>query len=65
MNNASQTCQDESGFTKVLNAENKKKNKFNSTKDFYDCEKEDNVLKGNNIAQQVIVRLENKFASKI
>ena len=31
LNNASQTCQDESGLLKVLNTEDKKYEKFNST----------------------------------
>ena len=31
MNNASQTCQDESGLLKVLNMEDKKNEKFDST----------------------------------
>ena len=48
MNNASQTCQDESDFHKVLNTDGKKKEKFNSTEDLYNCENEGNVLKGNN-----------------
>ena len=63
-NNASQTCQDESGLLKVLNTEDKKNQKFNSTENLRNCEKEDNVLKGNNIASQIGVRLEGKFVSK-
>ena len=63
-NNASQTCQDESGLLKVLNTEDKKNEKFNSTENLYNCEKESNILKGNNIASQVGVRLEGKFLSK-
>ena len=31
MNNGSNTCQDESGLLKVLNTEDKKNEKFNST----------------------------------
>ena len=49
MNNASQSCQDESGLLKVLNTEDKKNEKLNRTKNLYNCEKEGNVLKGNNI----------------
>ena len=64
MNNASQTCQDKSGLLKVLNTEDKKNEKLNSTEDLYNCEKEGNVLKGNNIASQVGVSLEGKFVSK-
>ena len=63
-NNASQTCQDESGLLKVLNTEDKKNEKFNSTENLHNCEKEGNVLKGNNIASQIGVRLEGKFVSK-
>ena len=62
-NNASQTGQDESGVLKVLNTEDKK-NEFNSTENLHNCEKEGNVLKGNNIASQIGVRLEGKFVSK-
>ena len=57
-NNASQTYQDESGLLKVLN---KKNEKFNSTENLHNCEKEGNVFKGNNIASQIGVRLEGKF----
>ena len=64
MNNSSQTCQDESGLLKVLNTEDKKNEKFNSTEDLYNCEKDGNVLKGNNIFSQIGVRLEGKFVSK-
>ena len=64
MNNASQTCQDESGLLKVLNTEYKKNEKFNSTENLYNCEKEGNVLKGSNIASVIGVRLEGKFVSK-
>ena len=39
-NNASQTCQDESGLLKVLNTEDKKNEKFNSTENLHNCEKE-------------------------
>ena len=63
-NNASQTCQDESGLLKVLNTEDRKNEKFNSTENLHNCEKEGNVLKGNNIASQIGVRLEGKFVSK-
>ena len=35
MNNAPQPCQDESGLLKVLNTEDKKNGKVNSTKDLY------------------------------
>ena len=64
MNNASQTCQDKSGLLKVLNTEDKKNEKLNSTEALYNCEKEGNVLKGNNIASQVGVSLEGKLVSK-
>ena len=64
MNNASQTCQDESGLLKVLNTEDKKNEKFNSTENLYNCDKEGNVLKGNNITSQIGVRFEGKFVSK-
>ena len=63
-NNASQTCQDESGLLKVLNMEDTKNEKFNSTENLYNCEKEGNVLKGNKIASQIRVRLEGKLVSK-
>ena len=33
--------------------EDKKNEKFNSTENLYNCEKEGNVLKGNNIASQI------------
>ena len=39
MNNAPQSCQDESGLLKVLNAEDEKNAKFNSREDLYNCEK--------------------------
>ena len=64
MNNASQTCQDESGLLKVLNTEDKKNEKFNTTEDLYNCEKEANIFKRNDIASQIGVRLEGKFVSK-
>ena len=64
MNNASQTCQDESGLLKVLNTDDKKNEKFNSAEDLYNCENEGNVFKGNNIALQLGVKLEGKFVSK-
>ena len=64
MNNASQTCQGESGLLKVLNTEDKKNEKLNSTEFLYSCEKVGNVLKGNDIAPQIGVRLEGKFVSK-
>ena len=63
-NNASQTCQDESGLLKVLNTEHKKNKTFNSTENLYNCEKEGNALKGNNIASQIRVSLEGKLLSK-
>ena len=65
MNTTSQTCRDESGLLKVLNTEDKKHEKFSSTGDLYNCGKEGNVLKRNNIALQKGVRLEGKFVSKI
>ena len=49
-NNGSQTCQDEFGLLKVLNTEDKNNEKVNSTENLFNCEKEGNVLKGNNIA---------------
>ena len=49
MNNAPQSCQDESGLLKVLNTEDKKNGKVNSTTDLYNREKDGNVFKGNNI----------------
>ena len=49
---------------KVLKTEDKKNEKFNSKNDLYKCEKEGNVLKGNNVASQTGVRLEGKFVSK-
>ena len=64
MNNASQTCQDESGLPKVLNTEYKNIEKFNSTENLSNREKEGHVLKGNNIALQIGARLEGKFVSK-
>ena len=64
MNNTSQTCQDESGLLKVLNMEEKENEKFNSTEHLYNCDKEGNIFKGNNIASQIGVRLEDKSVSK-
>ena len=64
INNASQTCQDESGFSKALNTEDKRNEKLNSTENLSSCEKEGNALKENNIASQIGVRLEGKFVSK-
>ena len=64
MNNAPQSCQDESSLLKVLNTEDKKNEKLNSTTDLYNCEKDGNVFKGNNIASQIGVRLEGKFVRK-
>ena len=64
MNNAPQFCQDESGLLKVLNTEDKKNEKLNSTEDLYSCEKEGNIFKRNNIASQIGVRLEGKFINK-
>ena len=64
MNNAPQSCQDEPTLLKLLNTEDKKNKKFNSTEDLYNCEKEGNGFKGNNIASQIGVRLEGKFGSK-
>ena len=64
MNNASQTCQGESGLLKVLNTEGRKNEKLNSTEFLYSCEKEANVLKGNDIAPRIGVELEGKFVSK-
>ena len=51
---------------KVLKTEDKKNEKFNSKNDLYNCEKEGNALKGNNIASQTQtgVRLDGKFVSK-
>ena len=49
---------------KVLKTEDKKNEKFNSKNDLYNCEKEGNALKGNNIALQTGVRLDGKFVSK-
>ena len=65
MNNALQVCQDESGLLKVLDTEDKKNEKFNSNTIQYNCEKEGNVFKGNNIASQIGVRLEGNFMRKI
>ena len=62
-NNASQTCQDESGLLKVFKTK-KKNEKFNRTEDLYNCEKGGNNFKENNIASQIGVRLEGKFVSK-
>ena len=64
MNNASQNCRYESGLLKVSNMEDKKNEKFHSKRDLHNCEKEDNVLKGNNIASQIGENLEDKFVSK-
>ena len=64
INKACQTCQDESGLLKVLTAEDKKNEKFDSTEDLYSREKEGNVLKRNDIASQIGVSLEDKFDSK-
>ena len=64
INNASQTCQDESGLSKVLNTEDKRNENLNNTENLSSCEKEGNALKGNNIASQIGVRLEGKFVSK-
>ena len=65
MNNAPQSCQEESGLLKVLNTDDKKNGKVNSTTtDLYNREKDGNVFKGNNIASQIGVRLEGKFVSK-
>ena len=64
INNAFQTCQDESGLSKVLNTEDKRNEKLNSTEILSSCENEGNALKGNNIASQIGVRLEGKFVSK-
>ena len=58
--NAPQSCQDESGLLKVLNTEDKKNEKLNSTKDLYNCEKEGNVFKGNNITSQIGLGLEGR-----
>ena len=62
--NASQTCQDESGLLKVLNAEDKKNEKFNGTENLHICEEKGNVLKVNNIASQIGVGLQGTFLSK-
>ena len=64
VNNAPQSCQDESGLLKVLNTEDKKNGKVNSTTDLYNREKDGNAFKGNHIASQVGVRLEGTFVSK-
>ena len=64
INNASQTCQNESGLSKVLNTEGKRNEKLNSTENLSSCEEEGNALKGNFIASQVGVRLEGKVVSK-
>ena len=60
MNDASQTCQYDSGLVEVLNTKDKKNEKCNSTQDLYSCEKDGNVLKENYIASQIGVRLEGK-----
>ena len=44
--------------------EDKNGEKFNSTEDLYDCEKEGNIFKENNLALQIGIRLEGKFVSK-
>ena len=49
MDDASEIYQDKSGLLKVLNREEKKNEKFNSTENLYNCEKEGNIFKGNNI----------------
>ena len=64
INNISQTSQDECCLCKVLNTEDKRNKKRNSTENLSSCEKEGNALKGNNIASQIGVRLEGKFVSK-
>ena len=64
MNNASKTCQDESDLLKVINTEDKKNKKNNSTEDLCNCENVGNVLKINNIESQLGVRLADKFFSK-
>ena len=64
INNISQTSQDECCLCKVLNTEDKRNEKRNSTENLSSCEKEGNALKGNNIASQIRVRLEGKFVSK-
>ena len=48
----------------MLNTKDKKNEKFNSTENLCNCEKEGNILKGNNIASQIGERLEGKFVSK-
>ena len=53
MDDASEIYQDKSGLLKVLNREEKKNEKFNSTENLYNCEKEGNIFKGNNIASQI------------
>ena len=57
----SQTCQDESGVSKVLNTEEKKNEKISSTENLSSWEKERNVLKGKNIISPIGVKLEGKF----
>ena len=64
INNVSQTSQDECCLSKVLNTEDKRNEKRNSTENLSSCEKEGNALKGNNIASQIGVMLEGKFVSK-
>ena len=41
LNNASQTCQGNPGLLKILDTENKNNEKFNSTENLSNCEKED------------------------
>ena len=41
LNNASQTCQGEPSLLKILETENKNNEKFNSTENLSNCEKED------------------------
>ena len=53
MDDASEIYQDKSGLLKVLNREEKKNEKFNSTENLYNCEKEGNTFKGNDIASQI------------
>ena len=64
MNNVPQSFQDECGLPKVTNTEDMKNEKLISTADLYNCEKDGNVFKGNNIASQIGVGLESKCVSK-
>ena len=57
ISNASQTFQDEPGLSEVLNTEDKRNEKCNSTENLSSCEKEGNTLKGDNTASQIGVRL--------